>query len=79
MTKTTSADLELKKVQAKFTRLKAAVDGTPEAEEKYQKAKKGLAMARQAYTDQRHAPGRPGDANAQVTAVAAKAKANKKG
>ena len=44
MTKTTSADLELKKAQAKFTRLKAAVDGTPEAEEKYQKAKKGLAM-----------------------------------
>ena len=69
----------LTKAQTKFTKAKAAVDGTPKAEAAYQKAKKDLALARQAdaVTRQPNVLGN-GDANAQTKAVAVKAGAKKR-
>lgn len=74
MSKTTPADLDLKKANAKYTRTKQALDGTPVKEKAYQKAKRELAFARQTHAEQRHAGAKPGDANVTVTAVAATTK-----
>ena len=63
MTKTTQTDLTLKKANAKFTRAKAAVDGTPGKEKAYQKAKRELVAARRAAKEQRYRD-LPGDATA---------------
>ena len=79
MTNTTPADLGLKKANAKYTKAKAAVDGTAAKDKAYQKAKKELAFARQTHAEQRNPGAKPGDAKVTVTAVAAKAKATPKG
>jgi hypothetical protein len=65
MGKAKMVDIRLKEAEAKFTKAKAAVDGTPKAEASYQKAKTALAMARQAYAVQRHV--RTSDGNGQAT------------
>ena len=70
MTKTTPTDIALKQASVKFTKAKGNVDGTVKAEKAYQKAKKQLAMARQAHTEQRGTHVTGGDANVQVKAVA---------
>ena len=73
MANTKPADIRLKEAQAKYTRLKAANDGSPKAEKAYRKAKTDLAMARQAYTETRFAPRRDVDGSAELAAVSLKA------
>jgi len=70
MSKTTQADIRLNEATRRYTRCKGAVDGTPLAEAAYQKAKKELALARQAHKDSRHVSVREGDANVPLQAVA---------
>jgi hypothetical protein len=72
MTKAKQTDIKLAEAQAKFTKAKAAVDGTPKAEAAYQKAKKELALARQAYAVTRGTHTTGGDANVSVNSVAVK-------
>jgi hypothetical protein len=43
----TRFEIELRVAEARFTRAKAAVDGSPGREQKYQAAKKDLWLARQ--------------------------------
>ena len=73
MTKTKPVDIRLREANARFTKAKAAVDGTPGRESAYQKAKKQLALVRQEHAEQRHVPSRPGDAQVKIEAVAATA------
>lgn len=77
MTKTKSTDLKLREAQAKFTRAKAAVDGTVKAESAYQKAKKDLALARQAQAVTRGTHATGGDTNVSLNSVAVKPGINK--
>ena len=70
MSKTKSTDIRLNEASRKYTRCKGAVDGTPKAEAAYQKAKKELAMARQAHKESQHVSVREGDANVPIVAVA---------
>ena len=72
MTKAKTTDIRLREAEAKFTRLKAAVDGSPKTEAAYQKAKKNLAYARQAYAEQRGTHVTGGDANVGLNSVAVK-------
>ena len=74
MTKTKPVDIRLKEASAKFTRLKKTDDGSAA----YRKAKTELAYARQADAETRPAPGREGDGQATLKAVAAKATPTKK-
>ena len=79
MTRAKMPDIRLKEAAAKYTKAKAAVDGTPAKEKAYRKAKTDLAVARQAAAEDRSAPSRDGDGQAKLTAVAAKAKPTRKG
>ena len=72
MTKTKPVDIKLKEAEAKFTKAKAAVDGSPKTESAYQKAKKNLAYARQAYAETRGTHVTGGDANVGLNSVAVK-------
>ena len=79
MTKTKTVEIRLKEASARYTKAKANVDGTAKTEAAYQKAKKQLAVTRQAYAETRHVPTRAGDGKVTLKAVAAKAKPGKKG
>jgi len=79
MTRTKTTDIKLKEAQAKYTKLKAANDGTAKAEKAYRKSKTDLAMARQAHAETKRAPNRPGDASAKLKSVATKAGVTKPG
>ena len=79
MTRAKMPDIRLKEAAAKFTKAKAAVDGTAGKEKAYRKAKTDLAVARQAAAETRSAPSRDGNGQAKLTAVAAKAKPTRKG
>ena len=73
MANTKTTDIRLKEASVKFTKAKAAVDGTPAREAAYRKAKTELAVARQAHAETRTVPSRPGDASVKVKSVATKA------
>jgi hypothetical protein len=72
MTKTKTTDIKLREASAKFTKAKAAADGTPKNQKAYQKAKTALAFARQAYAETRGTHTTGGDANVTVKAVKVK-------
>ena len=72
MTKTKPTDIALSQAEVKFTKAKAAVDGTPKTEKAYQKAKTELAFARQAHAVTRRHPHAIGNANVNIQAVAVK-------
>ena len=73
MTRAKQTDIVLAQASAKFTKAKAAVDGTAKAEAAYRKAKSELAFARQAHAETRTVPARPGDGQVRLKSVAAKA------
>jgi len=73
MTKAKMPDIRLREANAKFTKAKAAVDGTPARDSAYRKAKTDLAMARQAHAETRTVPNRDGDGGVKLKSVAAKA------
>ena len=72
MTTTKPVDIKLKQASAKFTKAKAAVDGTPKTEKAYQKAKKQLALTRQAHAETRGTHATGVDATVAVKSVAVK-------
>ena len=74
MTTTKQTDIALAQAQKKYSRLKAAVDGSAKAEKAYQNAKTALAYARQAHAETRHNSTRTRDGTATVKAVAIKTK-----
>jgi hypothetical protein len=66
-------DIKLKQAEAKFTKAKAALDGTPAKEKAYQKAKQSLAAARQAWRQQGRPRPQEGDSTATLTSLKAQA------
>lgn len=77
MTNTKSIDIQLRQAEAKFTRSKAALDGTAKTEAAYQKAKKNLSDIRREWRRQGRPRPKPGDANAAAKTLTVKSKAKK--
>jgi len=74
VSRNSQTDIGLKQAEAKFTKAKTAVDGTAAREKAYQKAKRELWVARQAWRAQGRPRPKAGDAVAAPKSISVKAK-----